>query len=146
MNNQFELINETAIKLIEGDPSVQKVNIKFSADETKVSFITQFHDQTKVEYMSTNWDSLDEVLSDCDWMTKDKVYIIHKGLPSLSEHEGSVYTKILEDKIETHKQGPTSEHALPQRKVDFHVIFVFKDENEKKEIEKTIERYSSSRK
>jgi hypothetical protein len=136
MQHSFDILNKDSSELqkINNDSSIQKIEIDFSIVQTKKDLLDQYHQTTGVAYMAPNWDSLEEVLQDCEWMKKDHLCIIHKGISLLPNKDLEPYKKILKETLELHKEGPRENFSLPQRKIDLRIVFVYKDADEEKKI------------
>ncbi len=46
-------------------------------------------------YFGYNWNALSDCLRDLSWIKNKEIVIIHKSLPSLDEHEFSIYIDLL---------------------------------------------------
>ena len=67
-------------------------------------------DQLQFPYFGFNWDALDEVLGDLEWITQRKVVIRHDGLPiGLTEQELCIYLKILIGAVEYWRSDEAAE-------------------------------------
>jgi hypothetical protein len=138
MNNHHKVINLNELNAFQKDVKNQIIFIQNDRTSSEEEIIRQYQDQISVAYMSTNWDSLQEALCDCDWMSSEHVYIIQEGLPNLSDTESDTYFKILKRAADIHRIGPTQNFQLPQKKIDFHVIFLARNEIEKHKLEKRL--------
>ena len=94
-------------------------NIK-NTDDILHAFIYQ----TDCGYMNDNWNSLDEVLVDCDWMDKDVVMILNHDLSFIESGSLDIYLSVLVSAVEKQRIGPVQYQILPQRKIDFYVVFL----------------------
>lgn len=124
MNNFIERITRKEYEELKIRSDIQIILIKGEDMNSENDVFNAFHDQTGVEYMSRNWNSLDEVLRDCYWMKKDILFLIHDKMPKIAKEEEMIYESILQTALETHQQGPIPGCILPQRKIDFHVALI----------------------
>ncbi len=76
-----------------------------------------------LEYFGANWDALNEILVDTDWIDKNAVSIIHSDIPVEDIKDKKTDLEVLNRAIEIHEKGPNNEFQLPQRKINFQVYF-----------------------
>jgi|GEM_PF-6047763 len=137
MTSIFEVIEENLLENIRStNPTMIMIPHETSSKEDLFKY---YFDQTGAKYMGRTWDSLDEVLIDTDWMKNDVVYIAHRLLPKLSNSDLTVYLKILRSAVEAHRKGPLKNISQPQRKIDFHVTFIYSNREEKEMLETNLD-------
>lgn len=124
MNNKFHEISQSAFNAIKNNLNTHIVIIVGNKVASKLELLETYFKQLDAPYMGRTWDSLDEVLRDCDCLKADHVYIIHDGWPRLSSDDLVIYEKVLTKAIDTHTRGPIKDCSIPQRKIDFHVALL----------------------
>lgn len=88
---------------------------------------------TGAHYMGNSWDSLLEVLSDCEWTSKSNIIVVHMGLvKKLQQSDLEKYYRTLAEVVRSHEEEHR-EGTYNQKK--FSLMFVYSDDSEKKEIE-----------
>lgn len=50
-------------------------------------------------YFGLNWNSLYDCLRDLDWISENKVMIVHESLPSIPDADLRVYLEVLKDSV-----------------------------------------------
>ena len=83
-------------------------------------------------YFGYNWDSLEELFLDFNWVEDKEIYIYHESICSLSKRDLYIYLSIVVNSV-------SCGHDCKQRRIEF--IF---NENEKKIIEKIIQEIMNS--
>jgi RNAse (barnase) inhibitor barstar len=64
-------------------------------------------------YYGHNWDALDEVIQDLEWVEEKEVEILHDGLPRLSSEELIIYLSILSEAVDFwNGRGINAQHKL----------------------------------
>ena len=68
------------------------------------------------DYFGTNWDALDECITDLSWLPPGDVMLIHQDLPLASDRSSlSIYLSILRDAVENWKtKGSNLIFASPE--------------------------------
>lgn len=122
--NSFEKVSRKEYEDLKKRKDIQIIFIVGEKVSLAKEIFDIFHEQTGAEYMGRTWDSLDEVLHDCDWMKCDRIFIIHDGMPKFSQEDEDIYERILETAVKIHEDGPRKDFILPQRKIDFHVALI----------------------
>ncbi len=141
MKFHFEFLSTLESNKLCGRSSSDIVIIDSKKYNSKKKLIDAYYIRVGLAYMGVVWDSLDEVLVDCDWMKTNAVYILHlHGIPSLKMSDKKIYLEVLQTAIKEHGLGPRKGTSLPQRKIDFHVAFVIDDEEEKIKLQRQIEK------
>src|SRR3989338_7996435 len=62
---------------------------------SKEEFILDFKEKFQFPHGSISWDSLDDLLSDFQWLDATRVLIVHKSIPSLINNDLKIYLDIL---------------------------------------------------
>jgi len=84
-------------------------------------------------YFGGNWDAMDEILVDFDWVNAEKIIIVHLDIPNLTVEDQKMLIDVLSGAVKTMAEGPRKEFQLPTGKHTLQVIF---PSNEKSKIEK----------
>jgi len=50
-------------------------------------------------YFGLNWNSLYDCLRDLDWISENKVMIVHESLPSIADSDLCIYLEVLKDSV-----------------------------------------------
>lgn len=89
---------------------------------------------TGAHYMGNSWDSLLEVLIDCEWTSRPNVVLVHMGLVNkLQSNDLAKYYQVLTEVVASHQED--SRRKGGRRDKNFSLIFVYSSDQEKKEIE-----------
>ncbi len=87
------------------------------------------------DYFGKNWDALNEVLNDFQWIDEERILIYHEGiLTDLPREDFKVYLDILSDSVQKWKDSPVGNFKSAKR----HQFLVAFPLSSKKEIEETV--------
>jgi len=50
-------------------------------------------------YFGLNWNSLYDCLRDLDWISENKIMIVHESLPSIPDSDLCIYLEVLKDSV-----------------------------------------------
>ena len=107
----------------------------------KQTILLIYRNSTHADYMGRTWDSLWDVLIDHDWVRGDDVHIMHTSWPPrLPEKDLNVYSDLLFESLRYHN-GDNAQESCGKSSNHFKLVFVYKNEEDRKRIEKSLCKY-----
>jgi hypothetical protein len=132
--NYIEFLSEEEIKtLFENDKRSFIGVIPKNIQDKKELMLAYYEKLNLAPYFGGNWDALDEVLVDFDWMNAENIIIIHSDIPQLSTEDKKMLFDVLANAVKLMRKGHVPGGSiLPTGKHKLRVIF---PESCRKEIE-----------
>lgn len=87
---------------------------------SKKDLLVKLKEQLSFPYFGYNWDALDEVLCDLEWIINKRIVLFHEKTPSLSEDDLKIYLDILQNAVSVHRERGVQELivAFPEEDKD----------------------------
>ena len=122
--NYIEFLSEDEIRnLLENDKRSFIGVIPKNIDGKKKLMLAYYEKLNLAPYFGGNWDALNEVLHDFDWMNAENIIIIHCDMPLLPTKDRKMLIDVLGYAVKIMREGPRPNFQIPTGKHKLRVIF-----------------------
>ncbi len=124
----FTFLSEVNYRIVNDKYENGYIAIIPSELNSKEELMLAYENAIKPPYFGRNWDALNEILHDFNWINQSEVIIAHEGLPNkLDEEDLKLLLDVLSNAVQIFKDGPRQGFELPDNKHKLTVIFPSKD-------------------